>query len=410
MKEKGIIVGACLPETKQISEQMKELEQLCFACNIEIVASFTQNLTQINRTFYIGHGKVEEIKLAAEELHATLIVFLPELSGSHLHHLENALHLPVLDRTDLILQIFSERAKTKEARLQVEIARLQYSLPRLKGSTTSLGRQGGGRNKGLGETKLELNRRRTESRIQRLYQELQEIEKHRKAQSNKREKSPKPKVALVGYTNAGKSSVMNVLLKQMSPQTDKLVYEENMLFATLDTNTRLIALHDYPPFLLSDTVGFVSDLPHHLIQAFRSTLQEVKDADLLLHIVDRSDPYYEEKMQMTLDTLKQIDADHIPILTVYNKIDCCKEDIHSSQICISARYAQGIDSLLQKVTKHLYHDYTRVTLQIPYEEISVFTALIKQQFIYSITHTDTGYQVEFLCPNAEYQTYFSSRS
>ncbi|MDD6466876.1 MAG: GTPase HflX [Erysipelotrichaceae bacterium] len=411
MLEKGIIVGVKLPETNQIDQQMAELEQLCYACEIDVVASFIQNLTEINRTYYIGSGKAHEIKEAAKEKEASVIIFLSELTASHYHHLETLFQLPVFDRTDLILQIFQQRAKTREAKIQVEIAQLQYALPRLKGSSTAYDRQYGGvRNKGLGETKLELNKRRIESRIQRLTKELQSIENHRKAQSHKREKSPIPKVALVGYTNAGKSSVMNALLKFSSAKSDKFVYEENMLFATLDTNTRYLSADKYPPFLLSDTVGFVSSLPHHLIKAFRSTLLEVREADLLLHIVDRSDDHYEEKMEITENTLKQIDAFSIPILTVYNKIDLCQDMMETKQLCISARYDQGIDALLQAITDILFKDDQRMQIIISYEDVSTFTHLIKTQFIYHINHTDKGYEVDFLCPYEQIKKYESYRS
>lgn len=277
----------------------------------------------------MGSGKIDELKNLVEENNADIVIFNNELSASQVKNIEEEINCNVIDRTALILDIFANRAKTRESKLQVEVAKLQYELPRLVGSNEDLGRQSGGvgtKNRGAGETKLELDRRRIEDKIANLNKELEVLKNQREVQKSKRKKSNIPNVALVGYTNAGKSSVMNALVEKFINDEDKKVFEKNMLFATLETYVRNIKLDNNKSFLLSDTVGFVGDLPHSLVKAFRSTLEEVCDADLLLHVIDISNPNYENHINVTNETLNQIGADNIPVIYVYNKVDLMELD------------------------------------------------------------------------------------
>ena len=295
-KEKALLVGVNLNDEFYFFKSMNELEELANACDMECVGRVVQNLSNINSAFYVGTGKILEIQEKIRECKPDVVIFNNELSPSQLKNIESKLNIPILDRTSLILEIFAIRAKTKEAKLQVEVARLKYMLPRLVGLHTSLGRQGGGSsvsNKGSGEKKIELDRRKIEDRINRLNKELAELSTIREIQHRKRKDSEVPLVSLVGYTNAGKSTLLNTLIDLSSEDDTKKVFEEDMLFATLETSVRRIKLKDNKEFLLSDTVGFIRELPHGLIKAFRTTLDEVRNADLLLHVIDYSDDDFE---------------------------------------------------------------------------------------------------------------------
>ena len=321
-KEKAILVGVNIDYQNNFQKLMDELENLAYACDIEVVGRETQNLLEINKPLYVGKGKAEEIAKKAEALGVDMVIFNNELSGTQTRNLSDIFSCQVLDRTALILEIFSRRARTKEAKLQVELARLEYMLPRLVGLHKSLGRQGGGSgffNKGSGEKKIELDRRRIEDKLTELRKELEELSKDREVQRKKREESDIPLVSLVGYTNAGKSTLMNYMIDRFVKDEDKRVFEEDMLFATLDTSVRKIELDDNRKFLLSDTVGFISQLPHDLIKAFRSTLEEIKNADLLLEVIDYSDPDFDTHLDVTKKTLEDIGAADIPVIYVYNK-------------------------------------------------------------------------------------------
>ena len=253
MRKRGIIVGININNKNNFEESIIELKNLCIACDIEIVGEMEQNLKKINPTFYMGSGKIEELRDLIEEMNAEIIVFNNELSASQIKNIEEEVKCSIIDRTALILDIFANRAKTREAKLQVEVARLQYELPRLIGANENLGRQSGGvgtKNRGAGETKLELDRRRIEDRIASLNKELEILKYQRNTQKNKRKKSSIPNVALVGYTNAGKSSVMNVLVEKFINKEDKKVFEKNMLFATLETYVRNIKLHNVLSLLI----------------------------------------------------------------------------------------------------------------------------------------------------------------
>ena len=325
---KAVLVGADFQNNNSIDYYMQELKNLAEARGIEVVYSMTQAVSKITPNFYIGSGKVQEVKNFVTNLEADMVIFNNELSGSQIRNLEEQIDVRVIDRTLLILDIFASRAKTKEAMLQVEIAQLEYMLPRLNGLMESLGRQQGGiGSKGPGEKKLELDRRRIEADRSRLKKELNEIVKARKVQRKNRLKSNVKKVALVGYTNSGKSTLINKFIEFTTNAIDKKVYVENMLFATLETSTRHIVLSNNKEFTATDTVGFVSNLPHTLIESFKSTLEEITEADLLIHLVDASNEFYEEQIKITNQTLKEIGVNDIPVIYIYNKSDLLTEKI-----------------------------------------------------------------------------------
>lgn len=382
--EKVFLVGVNLNQGEDFALSMSELESLAQACDMCVVGSSQQNMECASSATYIGSGKVEEVKAAAEMLEADVIIFDNGLSPIQLRNLQDALGKPVMDRTTLILEIFSSRAKTKEAKLQVEVARLQYMLPRLVGLHDALSRQGGGSgamsNKGAGEKKIELDRRRLEQRLTSMKRELSTISEEREVQRKKRALSGIPRVALVGYTNAGKSTIMNMFLSASIADEEKQVFEKDMLFATLDTTVRRIDLPDYKPFLLSDTVGFISKLPHNLIKAFRSTLEEAREADLLIQVIDYSDEYHREYMKVTEDTLRELDADKIPMIYVFNKSDLCGMGTFAmiqgdDKIFMSAKSGEGIEALLKLIEGKLAGDYQDCTFLIPYQRGDIVSYL-----------------------------------
>ena len=331
LEQRAILVGVNLNNQYNFDYSMEELANLAEACEVEVVGELTQNLQRVNPSHYLGTGKTQEVKVLVDDYHANLVVFNDELSPSQIRNLEKELECKVIDRTILILDIFDRRAKTKEAQLQVEVAKLQYMLPRLNGLRESLGRQSGGvgtSNRGSGEKQIELDRRRIEERVSVLNKELEELVEHRQTQRKQRKKKGLPVVALVGYTNAGKSTVMNAFVERFHPTfEEKQVFEKDMLFATLETSVRHIPLPDRKEFLLTDTVGFVSKLPHHLVKAFRSTLEEVSEADLLIHVIDLSNANYPQMMEITNQTLKGIGIGEIPTILAYNKADLTDQSI-----------------------------------------------------------------------------------
>ena len=409
MRKRGIIVGININNKNNFEESIIELKNLCIACDIEIVGEMEQNLKKINPTFYMGSGKIEELQDLIEKTNAEIIVFNNELSASQIKNIEEEVKCSIIDRTALILDIFANRAKTREAKLQVEVARLQYELPRLIGANENLGRQSGGvgtKNRGAGETKLELDRRRIEDRIASLNKELEILKYQRNTQKNKRKKSSIPNVALVGYTNAGKSSVMNVLVEKFINKEDKKVFEKNMLFATLETYVRNIKLHNNKSFLLYDTVGFVGDLPHNLVKAFRSTLEEVCDADLLVHIIDISNPNYKNQIDVTNETLSQIGADNIPMIYVYNKIDLIDLDkLDNNKILISAKRDIGIDRLIESICEKVFEDYIRFKLKIPYSEGKMISNIMENATILDSEYIEDGVIFNIECSEKEYVQY-----
>lgn len=412
--QKAILVGVNLNENLDFDHSMEELENLAEACEIEAAAQVVQNLPMVNNAFYIGTGKVEEVKNLVSMLDADCVIFDNSLTPSQQRNLQNQLEVPVWDRTNLILEIFDRRARTKEARLQVESANLQYLLPRLVGMRDALSRQGGGAgagggglsNKGAGEKKLELDRRRIEKRISELNRELKVMEKDRETQRKRRKESELPSVALVGYTNAGKSTLMNKMLDIWMGDTEKKVLEKDMLFATLDTTVRRISPGDNRDFLLSDTVGFISQLPHTLVKAFRSTLEEACTADLLLQVVDFSDPHHREQMQVTQETLKELQAGQIPCLYVMNKADLVMEEselpkVSGDRIYLSAKQGIGLAELLELIQKKLFGDYRECSFLIPYTDGAAVSRLQEQALVRSISYEADGVLISVSCKESD---------
>lgn len=395
-KIKALLVGVNLKDDPDFETALKELKSLAEACNMEVVGVETQNVDQINTGVYVGTGKVDEIKAAAHMLEADVVIFDNTLSPMQLRNLKDIIERPILDRTNLILQIFSSRAQTREAKIQVETARLQYELPRLTGMGEILSRQGGTSggmsNRGAGETKLELDKRKIRHRISELKKELKVVEKNRKTQRKRRLIQGIPQVALVGYTNAGKSTLMNALLDKYEQKDEKKVLAEDMLFATLDTTIRSIHLPDKKEFLLSDTVGFINKLPHNLVQAFHSTLEEVKYADLLLEVVDYSDENHKEQMRVTADTLRELGAEQIPCIHIYNKCDGLIEplpQIKGDNIYMAAKKGIGLEELIEMISSRIYQDYVDCVMLIPYTEGSLVS-----YFSENATIRDTEYLAE----------------
>jgi len=409
--EKAILVGVGIENHSDTQRAVEELKALAFACDMEVAAVVLQNMQTINKAFYIGTGKVGEVRNLAEMLDADIIVFDDALSPIQLRNLQKEIGKPILDRTTLILEIFSKRAGTREAKLQVEVARLQYTLPRLVGLHDALSRQGGGSgvsNKGAGEKKLELDRRRIEHRISELQKELKEVSRERETQSKQRNASGILKVALVGYTNAGKSTMMNRMIEHCEMAEEKKVFERDMLFATLETTVRKIRADKNFTFLLSDTVGFISKLPHHLVKAFRSTLEEVRHADLLLLVMDYSDPYHREQLEVTRETLEELGAAHIPAIYVYNKADLCDVQIPrvtGSNIYMSAKAGVGIDELLGMIRHQAEREYVTCRMSIPFPRGDVFSYLKEQASILDTEYTAEGIQITCKCKKADFDKY-----
>ncbi len=385
MKKSAILVGVKLPSIPDFDQSFEELDNLALACDYYVVKKVTQALSASTNDFYIGSGKVEEIQAMVEETGAQTVIFDTELSPVHIRNLESALDADIVDRTMLILQIFETRAKTKEAKLQVALAKAQYMLPRLIDNTIRLGRIKSGKgSKGKGEQQLELDKRRYRASISRYRRELKTIVEARRVQRGQRQGDNAFKVALVGYTNAGKSALMNQFLTLSHRHQKKQVFEKDMLFATLQTSTRRIQLHPMITFLATDTVGFIRRLPHHLIEAFKSTLEEVGEADLILHVVDISDPHYSEQIEIVDDILKQLHTEEIPKLYVLNKIDIIRKPqgmIPFHHVKISALKGIGLPNLILKITEYLMADYHPVQLAIPYDQSHLLDAVKKDGII-----------------------------
>ncbi|KRM09634.1 GTPase HflX [Paucilactobacillus suebicus] len=384
--EPVIIAGLNLSnQENDFDYSMEELANLVEANEMKVSDKMVQSLDRPNAATYFGKGKVEELAELVAATNVATIVTNDELSPSQIRNLEEATKARVMDRTALILEIFAKRAQSKEAKLQVEIAQLQYRLPRLKTSANQrLDQQtgaGGGSftNRGSGETKLEMNRRTIQNAITHLRGELAELNKSSETQRQQRDKRGIPTAALVGYTNAGKSTIMNGLVREFGIDDEKQVFEKNMLFATLDTSVRQLTLPDQKQFLLSDTVGFVSKLPTHLVEAFKSTLAEAANADLLIQVIDYSDPHYQEMMQTTENTLKEIGIKDIPMILVFNKADKMEVQFPTmdgdDQIIMSARDETSLSMLAGVVKTHLFTDYVTTTLLVPFANGDVVSYL-----------------------------------
>ncbi|QUG83570.1 GTPase HflX [Bacillus nitratireducens] len=409
--QRAILVGVNLGKEADFAYSMEELANLTEACDVEVIGQVTQNLQRVNPSHYIGKGKIEEVAAYVKEADANMVIFNDELSPSQIRNLEEDLDCKVIDRTILILDIFAQRAKTKEAQLQVEVAHLQYMMPRLIGLRESLGRQSGGvgtKNKGVGEKKLELDRRKIEEQIAALNKELETLVAQRQTQRKQRKKNEMPVVSLVGYTNAGKSTIMNTMLEIFNGTVEKQVFEKDMLFATLETSVRNIDLPDNKSFLLTDTVGFVSKLPHHLVKAFRSTLEEVAEADLLIHVVDYSNPNYEQLIDITNETLKKIGVENIPTIYAYNKSDMVDVEIPKVQedrVYLSAKKHVGIEELVELVRSHIYKEYTKCEMLIPYDQGQVVSYFNNHAHVLSTSYENEGTKIALECKTSDYEKY-----
>ncbi|WP_175989698.1 GTPase HflX [Bacillus sp. Marseille-Q1617] len=395
MKEKILLVGCQLEEDDlRFQYSMKELEELTETAQGEVLAVLSQKRDRIHPSTYIGKGKVEELSALEDQFEPDIIIFNDELSPSQIRNLSKELDARVIDRTQLILDIFAQRARSREGKLQVELAQLQYLLPRLIGQGTSLSRLGGGiGTRGPGETKLESDRRHIHRRIDDIKKQLQTIVEHRERYRERRKKNKAFQAALVGYTNAGKSTLFNRLSVADS-------YEEDQLFATLDPMTRKMVLPSGYYTLLTDTVGFIQDLPTSLIAAFRSTLEEVKEADLLLHVVDSSNPDYHQHEETVLSLLKDLGMEGLPVLTVYNKRDISHPEFvpvsGAGQIMVSAIDSEDRKQLLLKVEEMVKNQMDPYHVMIPASEGKVLSQLKNETILKKLEFLEESQSYEIV--------------
>lgn len=398
--EKVLIVGVELQkDTIDIETSLDELEELVKAANGVVISRVIQRKEKLSAAHFIGKGKAEEIKNYCEELDITTVVFNDELSGAQLRNLEKIIDRKIVDRTNLILDIFANRASSKEGKLQVKLAQMKYRLPRLVGFRDYLSREGGGiGTRGPGEQKLETDRRHILKEIDNIEKQLKEVEQIRGIKRKQREDSNLPIVALVGYTNSGKSTLLNKLIDQEQGSEDsKQVFVKDMLFATLDTSLRKAKLPNGQNYLLTDTVGFVSKLPTNLIEAFKGTLEEVKYSDLLIHVVDASNKDLDIQLKTTFEILKDLKVLDKPTVTVFNKMD--KVDIHEleydskfvdNKIFISAKNEINLDKLMELVENNLPQKYKEVTVRIPYDKQSLLNYFMENYEVHGLDHKEDG--------------------
>ncbi|MBQ7002744.1 MAG: GTPase HflX [Oscillospiraceae bacterium] len=390
-KPRVILVGIDTGEY-DAQQSMAELAELADTAGCEVVATVIQNRPAPESATCVGAGKLEEIAEQAEILAADMLIFDLELTGMQMRNISDATDKKVIDRTMLILDIFAGRARTKEGKVQVALAQYKYRMTRLTGMGTALSRLGGGiGTRGPGETKLETDRRHIRSRIAQLEKDLREMEQHRKFIGSRRKKDGVLTVAIVGYTNAGKSTLFNML-------TDAGVLAENKLFATLDVTARALELPDGRSVLLSDTVGLIRRLPHHLVEAFRSTLEETAQADLILHVLDASEPDIEERMHITQELLNDLGCAEIPQIHVLNKADLVDipQQNDAETVWISAKHGGGLDALLQAIVKGLPETAKRMKLCIPYAEGSFLQLLREEGKLFSEEYTAEGTLVDIM--------------
>lgn len=397
-RERLILVGAALGTQEACDASLSELEELCNTAGADCVGRLIQSRERFSPATYIGKGKLEELKAMILGLAADGIVCDDELSPAQLKNLNDMLSCKVLDRTLLILDIFAERASTSEGKLQVELAQLRYRASRLTGLGTSLSRQGGGiGTRGPGEKQLEVDRRVIHQRIGVLKEELLKVAKNRAVQRSKRKNGELPLAAIVGYTNAGKSTLLNEL-------TGADIYAQNQLFATLDPTTRKLLLPNKQEILLTDTVGFIHKLPHHLIEAFRSTLEEAKYADIIIHVVDSASPDAELHMQVVYDTLKELHIMDKPVITVFNKTDLkeadrmlkdCKAEC---QIYLSAKTGQGFDALFHAMQEMLLMDSIYIEKTLPFAKASLLARVRREGQLIKEEYRENGIYVEAYIP------------
>lgn len=427
--ERALLVGVQIigqPALLPLEDSLEELELLAQTDGLEVVGQTYQRLNSVNPKTLIGKGKVEEIKALVDELQAQMILFDDELSPRHQRELEEEFgeKTRVIDRTALILDIFAQHTHTHEGALQVELAQYEYRMPRLTRAWTHLARQsggGGGRAGGVGgvglrgpgETQLESDKRQIGIRISRLRDELDKVRAHRGRYRAQRKRARIPIIAFVGYTNAGKSTLLNAL-------TNAQVYVADKLFATLDPTTRKVKLPGGREALFTDTVGFIQKLPTTLVESFQATLEEVKEADLLLHVVDVTHPNVHEQAEAVLQTLKDIEAEHVPMLTVLNKIDRMDDPELASDaleefddaVAISALKKQGLDELLAAVNRKLYETLTPVDVLLPYEQGALIALFHEQGQVELIEHTRKGVKISGRLPGrllARYNEFLSKK-
>ena len=395
MQERAVLVGLnadCFTAAQTATdESLEELEALLETAGGFCTAKVLQNRHTPDSHSFIGEGKAQEVRMLIEATEATMAVFDNELSPGHIRALEDILGVTVLDRSALILDIFAQRAKTKEGRLQVELAQYKYLLPRLSGMGKSLSRQGGGiGTRGPGETKLESDKRHIRERIARLQQELEQVRQVRGVQRQRRMKNSVPVVAIVGYTNAGKSTLLNQL-------TDAGIPANNRLFDTLDTTSRMLTVSENLSVVLSDTVGFIAKLPHHLVEAFQATLEELQYADLLLHVIDSSDPNREEHIAVVDTLISKLANPETPVLKCYNKCDLVTLDdipVGSDIVPISAAKGRGMKELLAAIEKALDKGRHHLILTIPYSAGGLLDTLHSTAQVKNVDYTGEGIVVE----------------
>lgn len=405
----ALLVGCYLSGKKEeCEEHLEELTRLADTYGLDTIIKLPCPLREIHAATFIGKGKVEEIAELASQNHIDIVIFDEEISPQQQRNLEKAFKVPVIDRTELILGVFAQRAQTKEAKIQVQLAQYQYQLPRLKRMWTHLERQrvgggggaGGGYLRGAGEKQIETDRRLIKTRIEFLRKELDKVGKYREIQRAARIKSRIPTFAIIGYTNAGKSTLLNAL-------TDAKVFVEDKLFATLDTTTRKFILPGKQEILLIDTVGFIRKLPHNLVQSFKSTLEEALSADILLHLIDASSPTAMEQAESTYEVLKGLDAEKKPIITVLNKIDACNklqlEKLRykfPKTVAISALKKEGFDDLIEKMIKELSSLRTLVTIRLPQERYDLVSEIMREGKVHHSEYQENDVLIEAEIPKS----------
>lgn len=410
MSERAILIGMEWGRNDSlwtVDDSLEELKQLADTAGATVIKKFIQKRPKPDPAFFIGRGKVQELALYAQQENIDLCIFDDELSPAQQRNIESVMGIRILDRTALILDIFAQRARTNEGKLQVELAQLQYTLPRIMGKGLMLSRLGGGiGTRGPGETKLEVDRRRIRDRIAFIKEQIEKVKAVRSLHRSKRKKNNVFEVSLVGYTNAGKSTLLNTL-------TNSDIYAKDQLFATLDPTTRQLTLPNKQEIIITDTVGFIQRLPHQLIAAFRSTLEVVTEADLLVHVIDVSHELYKEQAAAVHEVLKEIGAETKPVITVYNKIDKLPPDskladrlaLEEDTVCISAAKKLNLEALQQMIESHLKSKAVEVTLCIPYAETAKAAQLHETANVLEQEYTENGAVMKVILPVEDLEAY-----
>lgn len=410
MSERAILIGMEWGRNDSlwtVDDSLEELKQLADTAGATVIKKFIQKRPKPDLAFFIGRGKVQELALYAQQENIDLCIFDDELSPAQQRNIESVMGIRILDRTALILDIFAQRARTNEGKLQVELAQLQYTLPRIMGKGLMLSRLGGGiGTRGPGETKLEVDRRRIRDRIAFIKEQIEKVKAVRSLHRSKRKKNNVFEVSLVGYTNAGKSTLLNTL-------TNSDIYAKDQLFATLDPTTRQLTLPNKQEIIITDTVGFIQRLPHQLIAAFRSTLEVVTEADLLVHVIDVSHELYKEQAAAVHEVLKEIGAETKPVITVYNKIDKLPPDskladrlaLEEDTVCISAAKKLNLETLQQMIESHLKSKAVEVILCIPYAETAKAAQLHETANVLEQEYTENGAVMKVILPVEDLEAY-----